>query len=390
MVKSFQLARLPLVYFGAGKITDLPAIIKSYGHSVLLVTGKRSFLSTPQAVTLTKRLSEEGISRYHVTVTSEPSPAMVDDAVNMYGGTKIDVVAGIGGGSVVDAGKAISAMLYKSGSVKDYLEIVGTREHPGTKVPYIAMPTTSGTGSEVTKNAVISETGANGFKRSLRHNNLVPDIAIVDPELTLNCPPGITAAAGMDCFTQLAEAFLSVRSNEYTDALATEGIKAVHRSLMKSFTDGDDIEARTDMSFAAFISGICLADAGLGTVHGIAGTMGGMFNIPHGAACGTLMAAANEMNIRELRRTSTNDYVMKKYAFLGRLVSDVEGRGDDFYADGFIDYLYEMTERLALPRLGSYGISSSDIPFICEQVDIKNNPVRLTREHISEIIEKRL
>ncbi len=390
MVKPFNFARLPLIYFGAGKISGLPDIISRFGTTVLIVTGKRSFLETPQAALLIKDLKRKGIIQHHVTVASEPSPALIDDTVNRYRDAGIDVVTAIGGGSVVDAGKAISAMLCIPGSVKDYLEIVGSMEHPGTKVPFIAAPTTSGTGSEATKNAVISEVGPDGFKRSLRHDNLVPDIAIVDPELTLNCPADITAAAGMDCFTQLAEGFLSVRSNEYTDALAVEGIKAVHRSLSRAFTDGTDIEARSDMSFAALTSGICLANAGLGAVHGIAGTIGGSFNVPHGVVCGTLMAAANEINIREMRRAKTENNAMKKYTVLGRIISKTEGREDDFYADSFIDYLHEMTEKLALPCLGKYGISLSDVPAICSQSDIKNNPVRLTEENMAEIIERRL
>jgi alcohol dehydrogenase class IV len=390
MVKPFQFARLPLIYFGAGKISELPGIVRRYGKSVLLVTGKRSFLGTPQAATLIKHLKEQGISQYHVTMTSEPSSALIDDTVEGYMSTEIDVVVGIGGGSAIDAGKAISAMLHKSESVKDYLEVVGDKEHSGTKVPYIAVPTTAGTGSEATKNAVISEVGTNGYKRSLRHDNLVPDIALIDPELTLNCPPDITAAAGMDCFTQLAEAFLSVKSNEYTDALAIQGINAVHRSLIRSFTEGDDIEARSDMSFAALTSGICLANAGLGAVHGIAGVMGGMFNIPHGVVCGTLMAAANEVNVRELRLLPASHAVMKKYTILGRIISDSEGREDDFYVDRFIRYLHDLTEQLGLPRLNRYGISKPDIPHICSRSDVKNNPVRLSQENMAEIIEKRL
>jgi alcohol dehydrogenase class IV len=337
-----------------------------------------------------KHLKEKGISQHHITVASEPSPALIDDTVKRYRDAAIDVVAAIGGGSVIDAGKAISAMLCIAGSVKDYLEVVGAKEHPGTKTPFIAVPTTSGTGSEATKNAVISEIGTNGFKRSLRHDNLAPDIAIVDPELTLKCPPYITAAAGMDCFTQLTEAFLSVRSNEYTDALALEGIRSVHRSLARSFTAGDDIEARSDMSFAALTSGICLANAGLGAVHGIAGVTGGMFDIPHGVTCGTLMAVANEINIREMRKTNPKNPALKKYAALGKMISGIQGKDDDYYADNFIEYLHDMTEKLSLPRLSRYGITSPDIPVISRLTDVKNNPVRLTEENIAEIIERRL
>jgi alcohol dehydrogenase class IV len=237
---------------------------------------------------------------------------------------------------------------------------------------------------------VISKVGKDGFKRSLRHDNLVPDIALIDPGLTVSCPPEITAAAGMDCFTQLTESFLSGRSNEYTDALAEEGLKAVKRSLVKCFTSGDDINARSDMSFAALTSGICLANAGLGAVHGIAGTIGSMFDIPHGVICGTLMAVGNEMNVRELRKTSRDHPALKEYAALGRIFSQKEGASDDYYIDSFIDILLKYTEQLKLPRLGEYGIKGNDILLICSQTDIKNNPVKLLPDQLAEIIVARL
>ena len=228
------------------------------------------------------------------------SPGLIDSVVRESSDKKYDLVVAIGGGSVIDAGKAISAMMYKTDSLTDFLEVVGHKEHPGTKLPFIAVPTTSGTGSEATKNSVISEVGKEGFKRSLRHDNIVPDIALVDPELTLSCSPEITAASGMDCFTQLTEAYISDKSNQYTDALAIEGLRSVKASLVKSYIDGGDIEARTGMSFAALTSGICLANAGLGVVHGFASSVGGMYNIPHGLVCGTLMAVSNKINVREL------------------------------------------------------------------------------------------
>jgi alcohol dehydrogenase class IV len=390
VVKPFQFARLPIIYFGSGKLSDLTGIAARYGTSCLLLTGEKSFIGSPLEAYLYGQFEKHNIQVHQIRVKSEPSPELIDEAVRKYSDERIDVVISIGGGSVIDAGKAISAMLGKEGSVAEYLEVVGSKEHPGTKVPFIAIPTTSGTGSEATKNAVISKVGKDGYKRSLRHDNLVPDVALIDPELTLSCPPHITAAAGMDCFTQLAEAYLSGRSNEYTDALATEGFKAVKRSMLRCFNAGEDISARSDMSFAALTSGICLANAGLGAVHGLAGTIGAMYDIPHGAVCGTLMAAANEINVRELRKTTPDHPALKKYATLGRIFSDIGEKDDDYYIDSLVDFLHLLTEQLKLPRLGKYGIGRKDISPICLKTDLKNNPVRLSPELLAEIIEKRL
>jgi alcohol dehydrogenase class IV len=280
-------------------------------------------------------------------------------------------------------------MLTVPGSVRDYLEGVGHLEHPGTKIPFIAIPTTSGTGSEATKNAVISEVGPRGFKKSLRHNHFVPDMAILDPELTLDCPQEITAASGMDCFTQLMEAFLSDKASEYTDAFARLGLNAINDSLIRSVRNGEDIKARTDMSFAALNSGICLANAGLGTVHGFASAIGGRYNIPHGLICGTLMAATNRINVRELRASSGN-YALKKYVELGKIFLDSDGKNDDYCIDGFIDYLYEQTTILQLPGLEQFGLEERYIEEICAKTDNKNNPVKLSREMLTEILEERL
>jgi len=390
MVKPFQFARLPMIYFGSGKIGDLPRFVSDYGKSVLLVTGASSFMDSPRARHLFDLFGSKGIGFQHVPVRNEPSPETVDEAVRLFRGAGIDVVVSIGGGSVIDAGKAISAMLKTPGSVKDYLEVIGTRDHPGTKVPFIAVPTTSGTGSEATKNAVISGVGKEGFKRSLRHDNFVPDAAIVDPELTLDCPPEITASAGMDCFTQLTEAYLSTKSNEYTDSLALEGIRAINRSLLRSFTHGDDINARSDMSFAALTSGICLANAGLGAVHGLAGTIGALYNIPHGVVCGTLMSAANEINVRELRKRGGDEVALVKYAVLGRIFADATGKSDIYYVDFFLDYLRAATYRLDLPKLSRYGLGADDLPVISFQSDVKNNPVKLSLEQLEEILIQRV
>ena len=367
-------------------ITEVASIASWFGKKLLVVTGNNSFLNSINSEKLIQSIKKSGIDYFIFSVPGEPSPDIIDLAVKRFNHEVIDLVVGIGGGSVMDAGKAISAMMYRNESVVDFLEGVGNNEHPGTKLPFIAIPTTSGTGSEATKNAVISQIGKNGFKRSLRHDNFVPDVAIVDPELTLHCPRNITSSSGMDCFTQLTESYLSDKSSEYTDALAFEGLRAIKTSLLRSCKDGEDIEARTGMSFAALTSGICLANTGLGAVHGFASSIGGMYDFPHGLICGTLMASANEINVRELRKESTNPVALKKYALLGELFLDEKGKTDNYYADGFIQYLNKLTDELNLPGLKKYGIEETDLDLICRNTEIKNNPVKLTEEDLSEIL----
>ena len=390
MVKPFQFSRLPRIYFKSGLIAKLPSFVLEYGNRIVLVTGKSSFLGSAHALELFEALRKEGIAYFVLPVTGEPSPEIIDSATSAFRTEKIDLVAGIGGGSVIDAGKAISAMMDRSESVIEFLEGVGNKEHPGTKLPYIAIPTTAGTGSEATKNAVISRIGKNGFKKSLRHNNFVPDIALVDPELTLHCPKDITASSGLDCFTQLIEAYLSDKSNDYTDALAIEGLKAIKASLIRSYNNSEDIEARTGMSFAALTSGICLANAGLGVVHGFASSIGGMFDIPHGLICGTLMAKSNEINIRELRKNDKNHVALKKYAILGKLFIEKSGHSEVYYTDGFVNYLHNLTNDLKLPGLRKSGFDEEHVSIVCSITEIKNNPVKLAFENLVEILLKSL
>lgn len=389
MVKPFQFARLPLIHFGNSKIALLPGLIRRYGMTIILVTDQRSFIDSSYAKELFDSFQKQGIRYHHIIISNEPSPETIDTAVNSLKHEAIDALVGIGGGSVIDAGKAISAMMYKPESVKEYLESVGNREHPGTKLPFIAVPTTAGTGSEATKNAVISQIGGNGFKKSLRHDNFVPDVAIVDPGLTLSCPKDLTAASGMDCFTQLTEAYLSDKSNEYTDALAIEGLKAVKSSLEQSYKNGQNIGARAGMSFAALTSGICLANAGLGVVHGFASSIGGMYNIPHGIICGTLMASANAITVKELRKYPNNNSLIK-YAFLGKLFLDTERKSDDYYIDGFIQLLQKLTNDFQLPGLRKYGVEDKDVELICKITENKNNPVKLSTGSLIGIINSRL
>ena len=390
MVKQFQFARLPIIHFGNGKLSMLPGLIKRFGTKIILVTGKRSFNDSVQSTILFESFAVMRIMFYRVVISGEPSPESVDNAVNEFRDKDVSAVVGIGGGSVLDAGKAISSMMYLNSTVRTFLEGVGTMEHPGTKMPFIAVPTTSGTGSEATKNAVLSEIGMNGFKKSLRHDNFVPDIALVDPELTFNCPPDITAASGMDCFTQLTEAFLSDKSNEYTDALVWEGIRAIKSSLVKSFINGDDPDGRSGMSFAALTSGIGLANAGLGVVHGFASSIGSMYNIPHGVICGTLMAPANAVTVRILRKNRNNPVALQKYIRLGKLFLKVKGKPDNYYIDGFLDFLQQLGDDLHLPSLSRYGVDKKDVEEICRITELKNNPVKLNNDELAEILNSRI
>jgi alcohol dehydrogenase class IV len=389
MVKPFRFARLPQIIFKAGGLNELPSLISSFGRNVVLVTGKTSFVNSGKAELLFEALNTRGISYQKVIISGEPSPEDIDENVSRLSSGKFDCIAGIGGGSVLDAGKAIAAMMYLKESVAEFLEGVGSGEHPGTTLPYIAVPTTSGTGSEATKNAVISKVGKDGFKRSLRHDNFVPKIAIVDPELTVGCPADITAASGMDCFSQLTEAFLSDKSSPYTDALALEGLKEIKSSLPACYKDGSDIQARSGMAFAALTSGICLANAGLGVVHGFASSLGGRYDIPHGVICGSLMAPANLITVRKLRKQSKRSPALGKYALLGEIFCDVQGKSEDHKIDSFIEYLRRLSGELHLPHLSEAGVKEKDLPEIAVNTDCKNNPVKLSTEELLEILKLR-
>lgn len=390
MVKSFLFAKTPKIIFGSGVIQELSPLIKKYGNNVLLVTGASSFINSKAGEYLINTFEMTGILYHHLIISREPFPELIDNAVVRYQNISIDVVVAIGGGSVIDAGKAVAAMLYKDESVTEYLEGIGKLIHPGTTLPFIAVPTTAGTGSETTKNAVISNVGTEGYKRSLRHDNFIPEIALVDPELTLNCSPDLTAATGMDCFTQLVESYLSTKATSLTDSLALEGIKALIGSLETAWRMGQNIEARTSMSYAAMISGICLANAGLGAVHGFASSVGGLFNIPHGTLCGTLMAPANNITVKKLRETGSNIIALKKYSTLGRLISTIPSENDDFYIDYFISRLSELSDNLNIERLSKFGIKEKDISLIVEKTDIKTHPIKLSDDDLKEILYNRL
>lgn len=390
MLNSFSFAQSPNIIFGVGKISLLPNQVKQFGKKVLLITGSSSFTTSEYWPLLQQSFEENNITCYVYSISREPSPQVIDEAVSSFKENEIDVVVAIGGGSVLDAGKAISAMLPLNESVKVYLEGVGTgKGHSGLKIPFIAVPTTSGTGSEATKNAVLSEIGTYGFKKSLRHNNFVPNVAIVDPLLTLNCPRNITASSGMDAFTQLLESYLSTNSTDITDALAYSGLQKVKDHLLESVFNGQKIEARIGMAYGSMISGITLANAGLGTVHGFASSIGGYFDVPHGVLCGTLMGIANRVTIKKVFKESVG-WAIDKYSEVGKLFSGAEGKTNAYYIEYILSLIDEYTEKLELPKLSEFGISQDDFPRIIAETENKNNPVKLDKEELWEILENRL
>ena len=382
------MASTPSLYFGNGKVTLLPSLLKD-NRTVMLVTGASSFSASPQGKEVTAQL-EAGFKLQHVIIDREPSPEMIDRAVANSSQGLPDVVVAIGGGSVVDAGKAISAMLTIREPVKNYLEGVGINPaHPGTKIPFIAIPTTSGTGSEATKNAVLSEVGPTGYKKSLRHNNFVPNIALVDPELTLGCPARITGTSGMDAFTQLLESYLSTSANSITDALALEGLRRIASSLLKVCKQGDDLEARSDMAFAAYLSGVTLANAGLGLVHGFASSIGGLLNIPHGVICSALMPSANRTTVLKLRRLK-NEAALARYAAVGKLFSREEKKTDEYYVDFLLTAVAGLAHEINIPSLREYGFTTQHHKKIIDTTDNKNNPVVLDPDEMLEVLENAL
>lgn len=393
VIAPFFFAKVPPIHFGTGKLQQLPKLIRQFnGKTALLVTGGNSLEASGQLAIIATLLEESGIARYRVICAGEPTTAEIDRICDEYRPYKIDVVVGIGGGSAIDAGKAISAMLPHNRSIFDHLEGVGRGiPHSGVKLPYIAIPTTSGTGGEVTKNAVISEVGPNGYKKSLRHDNLIPDAVIVDGNLLTSCPRNITAACGMDAFTQLLEPYLSPTASPLTDAIAWSGLEAIADNLLLACGEGaEDTSVRESMAYASLASGIALANAGLGIVHGLASPIGGFFPMPHGAICGTLMAAAARANWQALKTRQPHNPAVAKMARLGQRLSQESGKSDDYYCDVLVAILEEWTEQLNLPRLGDFGIQPSDLEKILDETHNRNNPIELTRDEIRAFVETRI
>ena len=390
MVTNFKITATPNIIFGSGKLKNLPSIIESYGNSVLLITGKNSFLQSDHWDKLLLQFESPKIHWRHLIIDREPTPTMIDDCIVQFKNQQIDVVVAVGGGSVMDGGKAISAMLCQEGSVADYLEGVGTRQPTGEKIPFIAVPTTAGTGSETTKNAVISEIGSSGFKRSIRHDNYVPDIALIDPELTLNCPTSITAQSGMDAFTQLLESYLSTNANPLTDALAVDGIRKVRDALVVAVNNGTDLNAREQMAYASMLSGITLANAGLGTIHGFASSIGGFFAIPHGLVCARLMEPVNRITVEKLRKKELGSPALLKYARIGKLFSKDKNTSDAYYIDLLLGIIQQWTEGFEIKGLSEFGVEENDFEKIIAKTSNKNNPIELNHDELYEALKRAL
>lgn len=387
---SFNLGRLPQVHFFTGAIATLPKYINKYGSRILLITGSHSLKQSGKRDVIESSLKNAGILYDSISFTGEPSTDFIDDVVKQYKDKTIDAVVSVGGGSVIDAGKAVSAMFPLQESVIDYLEVVGTKQHSGIKIPFIAVPTTAGTGSEATKNAVLSKTGKNGFKRSLRHDNFVPEVAIIDPQLMVGCPVNVTAASGLDALTQLIESYVSTQANPFTDSLAASGIEKIGQSLLNlCINHNDTVFHRANMAYGAFISGITLAHAGLGVVHGLASPLGALFTIPHGVACGTMLAAATKATIKKLQAMG-DSYYLKKYAAVAKLLTGYAGSSVDDACDMLIKTLEEWISALRMPRLSEYGVREDDFAAILRDGGNKNNPASLDDKEIMLMLQERL
>ena len=316
----FDFATAGRIRFGEGAVREVPRAAASFGARALVVTGS----SPERAGRLCAELRAEGVEAVPFAVAGEPTLELVRQGTALGRERRTDVVIAFGGGSAIDAGKALAALLPNTGDVLDYLEVVGRGlplEHPSA--PFIAVPTTAGTGSEVTRNAVLASP-EHKVKASLRSPFMLPKLAVIDPELTYELPPGVTAATGLDALTQLIEPYVSVRANEMTDMFCRDGIRRAAAALPRVYRDGHDRDARRDMAFAALLGGLALANAGLGAVHGFAAPVGGMFPAPHGAVCAALLPHAMTTNIRALRGRAPGSVALARYAEIARMLTGRE------------------------------------------------------------------
>ena len=381
---SFEFATANKIIFGAGKLNELGNQLEGRAKRLLLARGK----SADAIPRVREILSSQDIHMIEFEVHGEPTVDVIRDGVNVARGC--DVVIGLGGGSVMDAGKAIAALAMNDGDVLDYLEVIG-RGQALTNAPlfYIAIPTTAGTGTEATRNAVI-ESPAHGVKVSLRSPLMLPRIALVDPELTYRLPPAITASSGLDALTQLIEPFVSVKANPMADAICREGMRHAARSLRRAYHNGADKDAREGMSLASLFGGLALANAALGTAHGFAGPLGGMLHAPHGTICARLLPLVMDANLKALQSRHAGHAAIERYAEIARIVT---GDKNASAQDG-VKWAGDLVRELNIPSLSMLGMKESQIPEAVEKTlkasSTKGNPIALNGEELKDVLEKAL
>ncbi len=376
-MQRFTLSRQPRLVVQDGALQTVPELVASYGSAVV-VTGGPSIRDRREWHEFQSGMDAGRAPWIDFVVRGEPSPGGVDDLRHQVRSrlAEASVVVAIGGGSVIDAAKALAAALTMEGGIAGYLEGVGDRTPPGTTVPLIAVPTTAGTGSEATKNAVLSDVGAGGFKKSLRHEAFVPVAAVIDATLHRDCPVSVTRASGLDAVTQLIEAYVSTGANPLVDALVELGLTYAGRSLPRLLSGEDEVDARREMALAAYISGVALGNSGLGVVHGIASPAGALRQIPHGVVCGLLVAEATEMSV-------ARGGGVEKYASAARILTG--GTGADA-TDRMIELLREWAG--SLPRLSAFGFDRDAVRSVASVAGNKNQPYAFSMEEIAEMMER--
>jgi alcohol dehydrogenase class IV len=378
----FEFATATRIIFGEGAAKQLAPAARQWGSRVLFVTGR----DPERWKHLRGEIEASGAHVSTFRVSGEPTVDLVTQGVHQARTENCDVVIAIGGGSVIDAAKAIAGLLTNPGEVLDYLEVVGKGQSlQNPAAPFIAVPTTAGTGAEVTRNAVLG-VPSRQVKASLRSPFLLPRLAVVDPELTLDLPPAITAHTGLDALTQLIEVYVSIRANPVTDGFSMQGIPLAARSLRQAFHHGDDLSARRDMSLVALFSGLALANAGLGVVHGFAAPLGGRFLAPHGAVCAAILPHGMEINLRALRARMPESDVLRRYQEVARILT---GKPTASAEDG-IAWVRDVCRELEIPPLKAYGIGEECVPILVEEAarasSMKANPLVLTLEELQEVL----
>ncbi len=376
----FEFATAGQIIFGCGASCELAAHVRSFGSRAFVVTGSKA----ERHSVVPDSLGAIAAERY--SVSGEPSVEVLAEAVDNARSAGCNVVVGIGGGSVIDTAKAVAALLTNRGSVMEYLEVVGDgRPLKATAAPCIAVPTTAGTGSEVTRNAVLSVPNRQ-VKVSMRSVSMLPRLAVIDPDLTRSMPPELTASTGMDALTQLIEPYVSCRANPLTDGICVEGMMRAARSLRRACANGDDMSAREDMAAASLFGGLALANAGLGAVHGFAGVLGGMTGAPHGAICGRLLAQVMRANVRALRGRDPQNSVLGRYDRIGHILTGNPAAT----ADDGADWVELLASDLAIAHLASFGVTRDLVGEAVEKArqasSMKANPITLTSEELTEIL----